>query len=119
MLIPLKLIICYSVSCFLAPDSPPVNIKTAVHSSTAINVSWDAVPIEHRNGEIIAYSVNLIPGNEEYNSEFKVNASGAQTVTIGKLHPHMNYSFKVAAETSKGPSRYSSEIWNRTKQAGT
>lgn len=117
MLIPLKLIICYSVSCFLAPDSPPVNVKTAVHNSTAIIVSWDAVPIEHRNGEIIAYNVSYGPDNHDRKSTF-INASGAQTVTIGELHPYTNYSFKVAAETSKGLSRYSSEIWDRTEEAG-
>ena len=104
----------------LVPSAPPQNVRITPYSSSMF-IRWSRVPVEHRNGEITGYYIELydvlknikingsyVPENDEYRLNF----------TVRGLKKYYNYSVRIAAETSSGRGNYSSWIEFRTKQSG-
>ena len=73
--------------------------------SSSMFIRWSRVPVEHRNGEITGYYIELydvlknikingsyVPENDEYRLNF----------TVRGLKKYYNYSVRIAAETSSG-----------------
>ena len=95
-----------------------VNVSL-VHSSL-INVSWGAVPCQHRNGEITGYIVMYRKyrsregeggggqGNRQTQEE-RIMVDG-HTATIDDLDPFTEYSVMVAGVNSAGTGQFSEPV---------
>lgn len=105
---------------FSVPSHAPVNGTSVAHNSTTISVSWEAVPEQHRNGEIIAYVVKIYNDSSHHFSEYVFNSSGDLTlnVTIGGLEKFTKYNITVSAKTRKGVSTETLAIHAQTAQDG-
>ena len=90
------------------PSAPPSNIRGHHSSSTRIQVEWEEVPQEHRNGDIQGYKV-LYHDADGPKLEKTVNASTRQT-SLTDLKASTAYTIKVLAFTSVGDGPASSGI---------
>ena len=79
-----------------APTAPPVNIINTSVNSTSISLNWDEPPVEHQNGMIREYHVNIT--EIETGNQFSMVVS-AESATISSLHPFYQYSITVTAVT--------------------
>ena len=97
-----------------APSHHPLNITEQVLGPTSFRLSWSPPPVEHHNGVIRGYNVNLT----EIETGRKLRYSTQSTViVIRALHPFYLYNCTVTAFTvSEGPS--SAIIGVRTEEAG-
>ena len=88
-------------------------------NSTALFVSWDAVPRQSRNGIIIVYEVMFDP-QETFGGiifDDSVNTT-AMSATILFLQEYVVYNVSVRAYTSAGAGPFSAEIPVRTLEDG-
>ena len=100
-----------------APAAAPQNPRALTVNSTAIEVQWEQVPEEQRNGEITLYEIRIVP--EKFETTFSVNVSRTTlTVVITELEEFVNYTFSIRAYTSVGPGPFSTNTTNRTFTAG-
>ena len=74
--------------------------------SSSLVGSWDPPSLQHRNGEIVRYVVNVTltarGGVQVANGELRTLFTTVTSLTVDSLHPHYTYSFSVAAENSVG-----------------
>ncbi len=87
---------------FAAPASSPVNVAVTFRSPTSVLVTWEAPPIEDRNGMIDEYSVEL----EEVATgrQWTRTAIGMTRFLFDFLEESYDYRVRVAAvTTSMGP----------------
>ena len=61
-----------------------------------MTLNWEQPPLEHRNGRIRQYQVQLI---EIETSDILQLSSESTQVNVTNLHPFYNYNCSVAAET--------------------
>jgi len=95
----------FSLVIAVPTDVPQNVVLTAINSRT-LHISWTPPPIEHQNGIIREYRVNIT--ERETGMTFHL-ITAATSVTIPSLHPFYNYKCKVAAVTiGEGP--YSVEL---------
>ena len=97
-------------TCFLyaVPIEPPQNVAATSISSTEINVTWDEVPKEDRNGNITLYEVQYTqsaPGS----IAARTNTSAREEM-LQDLKPFTNYSIAVRAYTIRGPGPFSPDV---------
>ena len=82
--------------------------------SRAIFFSWNAPPIEHQNGLIVEYRINV---TEVITGRVLVRVSTGTSLVIGSLHPDYVYQWVVMAVTiGEGPYTVTSSI--RTPEDG-
>ena len=117
----LSLNVDYRYRLFLfdtAPAVAPPNLRALTINSTAIEVQWEPVPEDERNGKITSYEILVVP--EQFQATFFVNDSVLTTFTIviSGLEEFVNYTFSIRAYTSEGPGPFSSNTTNRTFTAG-
>ncbi len=85
-----------------------------VLNSTSFRLTWDPPPMEHHNGEIRGYRVNITEALT--NRVFTFNTNTTELV-VSDLHPHYLYRCVVAAVTvDEGP--YSAVIGVQTHEDG-
>ena len=71
-------------------------------NSTSVQVSWQPLPPEERNGIITGYNVRVLGLNTEDN--YVLPLVNNTWLVVGDLHPFYAYRFSVAAQTvSLGP----------------
>ena len=54
------------------PNLPPANIRAIGASSSSINITWDAVPKDGRNGVVLGYKVRVLKFNVAHYGPFSV-----------------------------------------------
>lgn len=94
----------------MAPQSPSATIR----DSRGIVCSWSPPPLEHQNGRIVEYKINV---TEVITGRVFVRVSTSTSLVIGSLHPDYIYQWVVTAVTiGVGPYTNSSNI--RTPEDG-
>ena len=95
----------FSIFIAVPTDAPQDVVLTAINSRT-LHISWTPPPIEHQNGIIREYRVNIT--ERETGMVFHL-ITAATAVTVPSLHPFYNYKCTIAAVTiGEGP--YSVEL---------
>ena len=102
------------------PSAPPemVNGSSVQGSSSSIIVSWEDVPCQHRNGDIVGYVVEYRKNGaiqEGQTQEMIVMVDG-QAITLDDLEPLAEYSIMVAAVNSNGTGQFSEPVTIVTHQ---
>ena len=102
------------VCTYVAPNSAPANVAAVTVSSTVIQVSWDPLAYEDRNGIIRHYTVQV---NEQQTGLTILTNSTTESHSLSHLHPAYTYIISVAAVTvERGP--FSSTITATTEEDG-
>ena len=84
--------------------------------STAIELSWQPLPVDMANGIIRQYSIDYYI-SETRENVYKLLADNSTSTVVTDLHPYYTYSFKVAAVTiAAGPQ--STAVTARTLESG-
>lgn len=98
----------------IAPTHVPQNITEVILGPTSFLLTWEPPPIEHHNGEIREYRINIT--EVETGREFRFTTEDTDII-IRDLHPFYRYICTVTAVTvSEGP--YSANITARTHEDG-
>ncbi len=106
---------------YVAPSSPPSEVRLQALSPTSIAVTWMEVPLMEQNGVITAYEVFYLPLNHFSGliSSNSTHVSGSElSVTLLNLEEYVNYSVSVRAFASIGPGPFSEEEIELTLEAG-
>ena len=83
-------------------------------NSTSFTLTWDPPPLDHQNGEIRGYRINVTEKLTGHELQFSTLLT---EIVVTDLHPYFEYDCEVVAITvDEGP--YSSNISVRTKEAG-
>ena len=90
-----------------APNAPP-KMSWTFATSYSITLQWETVPCEHRNGDIMGYSIKY--GVMGSLTETVMNITGADVTdaTIFNLMLSTNYSIQFAAVNNAGTGVFSS-----------
>ena len=83
----------------IVPSGVPRDLVAVVISSSAVNLSWQPLLPEQKNGRIIQYVVNVT--SVETGEGFEL-VSMLNRLTVNSLHPHWTYIFTISGETSVG-----------------
>lgn len=75
-------------------------------SASSISMSWEPPALEHRNGEILRYIVNVTHAT----SGETLHSTPNTTIVVHSLHPYYVYHCNVAAENVIGSGPYSTGI---------
>lgn len=78
------------------PSSAPQQFSGYVINSTAVSLSWAAIPKENQNGIIRYYLVDVLEQDTGTSLEY---ISATEEIIIHPLHPYYSYSFRVAGVT--------------------
>ena len=99
---------------YAVPSSSPEHLSGVPVSSTSIRLTWDPPLLEHHNGEIDGYLVNI---TEVATGIFTQHFSNQTQITIDNLHPFYTYHCYVTAVTvGEGP--YTDLVIVITDEAG-
>ena len=106
----------HNVIC-IAPSAPPADVVFQVISSSSIQVTWNEVPLEDRNGIITMYQVEYNQTTFDSITNKTVNTSDL-SVTLTNLEEYTEYFIRVRAytEVDKGPGPYSNVTVATTDQ---
>ena len=80
-------------------------IQSGTVNSTAVLITWEPPPPEHRNGIITTYIVNVFL--EDSHTIFQQYTTSSLSVILAGLHPFSTYVVVVAAETGVGRGPFS------------
>ena len=98
-----------------APTSPPTDVTSIPHSSTAIEVLWKPPIKKGQNGVITKYEVELTAVSSSYTDKQSVRGN-IDLYRFTNLKPHRTYSIRVAAKTKAGVGPYSVPITEQTME---
>ncbi len=102
------------------PGSPPINVSVTTNWTDQLMVTWDPVPVIHRNGPIIMYEVLYYPNNT-FNGQLPPNETrltSDRSILLTFLEEFLVYEVSVRAYTVEGPGNYSNPVSQRTLTAG-
>ena len=98
----------------VAPSSSPTGVVTVTVSSTVIEILWNSLPFENRNGIVRYYIIRV---NELQTGLTIQTNSTTESLSLGNLHPAYTYVVSVAAVTiERGP--FSSTVTTDTDEDG-
>ena len=84
----------------------------------SLSFSWSEPPCGDRGGIIIGYTYKLTRVGSVPDIMIQQSDTSEQSVTIDGLIPFTEYSFQVAANTSKGIGPYTNDVTMTTLEAG-
>ena len=83
----------------IAPTASPTNIRWLMLNSSSVLLFWDAPPIEHQNGIVRGYHIELSGDNTSLHY-----TTAAPFLVVDYLMPSIDYNCSVAAYTTeRGP----------------
>lgn len=101
--------LCSCATSLVGPSAPPQHLLGHAVDAHSVLLSWDPPPLEHQNGVIRHYFLNIsAPALNDYRTE----VSTLNSITIHNLRPFTTYYFSVAAATTiaNGPFSVSVEV---------
>ena len=108
------------MSLFLSISiAPTISVNTVIILSVearSITVSWDEVPCSGQNGPITGYLVYYI--NATFSGTSNITGGNNRQSVLTALTPNTNYTVTVRAFNDVGIGPASSEVIQRTKEAG-
>ena len=98
------------------PSGYPQGVTVKPISSTAIEISWNEVPMMEQNGNITHYEILYTPVNSLLEQQPKVSTTGGPTLIslLQGLEEYTIYSVSVRAVTIVGSGPLSPPQMNRT-----
>ena len=63
-------------------------------------LSWQVIPVEHRNGIVRSYFIHFKISNKD--TRWNETISTALNTTVNGLEKNEHYEFKIAGKTDKG-----------------
>eukprot|EP00795_Rhopilema_esculentum_P007288 gene7288-12985_t len=81
------------------PTAAPVSFHIAGSKGSAM-LSWQGIPVEHRNGIVRGYVIHFKIGNKD--TKWNETISTALNTTVNGLKKNEHYEFKIAGKTDKG-----------------
>ena len=95
---------CAVLSLPAAPTGFPQNVTILETTSTIIEVEWDPVPIDQRNGLITFYEVELNQTMflQELQSELRPTSGPQLNISLTELQAFVEYTIRVRANNSAG-----------------
>ena len=102
-------------SCAVPSGIP--NVSLCRLGSRSFDLMWFELPHSQRNG-IINYTIEVIE-TEPLGVRLMYNYSTSSTsFTVPRLHPHRQYTYRVAASTSAGVGNFTAPTTIRTNEEG-
>ncbi|KAG8185239.1 hypothetical protein JTE90_002765 [Oedothorax gibbosus] len=117
------------------PSAPPSNIRTTSATNDSLSFSWDPVPCEDANGDVIQYDYALVSNDEgqfaasplvgrikraastTFQNVLRIfNPVADLHVTINNLKPYTSYGFLVAGVTAAGRGVLSDIVFHKTDE---
>uniref|UniRef100_A0A8C3U7Q0 Contactin-3 n=1 Tax=Catharus ustulatus TaxID=91951 RepID=A0A8C3U7Q0_CATUS len=100
------------------PSTAPSGVSATSLSSSAIQVSWTAIPWKMSNGRLLGYEVSLYWNNgQKEESSNRVKAAGNETsIKITGLRSNLAYFTAVRAYNSAGAGPFSATVNATTKK---
>lgn len=95
----------YAVLCLpAAPTGFPQNVTILGTTSTTIEVEWDPVPIDQRNGFITFYEIELNQTMflQEPQSELRSTSGPQLNISLTGFQASVRYTIRVRANNSAG-----------------
>ena len=91
--------------CFSVPVVPPQNVTAVSTTSTSIFITWDVVPSNQRNGNILGYKVNYTLKGKLHDRKSKEASVTMAYVNLTGLRKNRKFSITVFAfnECGDGP----------------
>ena len=101
------------------PGHPPSNVTAYNSSSTSVNVTWQPIPLDQRNGILLGYHVRYWRHDRTNDtiSMVTVNSTSFYAELDG-LGKYKEYIIQVAGSTVAGLGIYSEAVFVRTEQDG-
>ena len=99
----------------LVPTASPENLTVVVLDSRSLRLSWNPLPAEHQNGEVLGYSITITAVETWTSSQYN---STSKSLTISELHPYYTYRCRVAAFNSAGVGPFTTVVEKTTDQDG-
>ena len=115
---------------YTAPTETPLNVSVTVETSRDITLSWDRPSLEEQNGILTIYHVIIMEtqilylDNGTVISQMGMNFNRTYDISEGRiqlvdmLHPHHNYTVRIAAATAAGIGPFSDPITVMTFEDG-
>ena len=89
------------VFLYLVPTKPPDNIRKTIFE-TFVEIQWDRVPEDSRNGEILGYRITYYQaGNKTYQTN-ETKPHDFLSIQLKSLGNFSKYHFKILAYTRAG-----------------
>lgn len=109
----------FSPSISSVPDHPPSKVTAYNTSSTSVNVTWQPIPLDQRNGILLGYHVRYWRHDRENDniSIVTVNSTSLYAELDG-LGKYKEYVIQVAGSTVAGLGNFSEPVFVRTEQDG-
>ena len=97
----------------LAPTAAP-KMSWTFATSYSITLQWETVPCEHRNGDIMGYSIKYGVMGSFNGSVMNITGATVIEATIYNLMLSTNYSIEIAAVNNAGTGVFSNAIIIKT-----
>ena len=96
------------------PASTPPNLQLVTKTEDSLTFSWDQIPCDATNGNIIGYDFRIANVSSGVDISSHVHFAPqpptvSQTVRISRLECNMTYRFEVAGQNRVGSSSYTSK----------
>ena len=93
-----------------------------VQGPNSVEVTWQAPPLVHHNGDILSYIIRYFPSNESdmsQDTQVTADEGGAiQRRTLSNLEPFTRYTVKVSAVNAAGAGPFSVAVERTTEEDG-
>ncbi|RWS19141.1 tyrosine-protein phosphatase Lar-like protein, partial [Leptotrombidium deliense] len=111
----MQLTVTGETSVYSKSGSSPRNVQAWPISSSTIGIQWD--PPEEPNGQDTGYKVFYTTNPSQETTQWTSHCvDSTQLTTVSDLQPHVIYTIRVQAYTSRGSSPLSAPIQVKTQQ---
>ena len=99
----------------VVPSAPPSDLVVVCKDSSSVSLSWKPPPVEHHNGQLVGYTVEVkdLTGVPQQGSKQPTN----KFETIVGLNSDTEYKFHVSARTAAGSGPAATVSERTTKQS--